>query len=327
MKRQISARTVDDLLRKTYRRIEKHGHEIAPTSGTAHEIFGVLLELRNPRARISRSQGRRRIFSALGEFCWYMAGSESLEFISYYLPEYANFAECADDGTVLGAYGPRLFNPDGSTQFDDVIAQLSENSDTRNAIIQVHDPLAVGKPTCTLSLQCAVRDGKLSMMTFMRSNDAYIGLPHDIFAFSMFQELIARATDNELGTYLHAVGSLHLYSNTKEVAARYLSEGWQQVHDGMPSMPAGDPRPSLRALLTLEEKFRLDPLGDLDSSVLPVEAYWRDLSLLLHAHRLSKRKDFDRLLDLAEMLDSDLYKSFLKERAAEGFSKGHVYEA
>ena len=67
------------------------------------------------------------------------------------------------------------------------------------------------------------------MFTNMRSNDAFIGLPHDIFAFTMIQEIVARALKLEPGTYSHAVGSLHLYKTNRDAARKYLKEGWQST--------------------------------------------------------------------------------------------------
>jgi len=40
-------------------------------------------------------------------------------------------------------------------------------------------------------MQFMVRRRRLHLLTNMRSNDAFIGLPHDIFAFTMLQEIMA----------------------------------------------------------------------------------------------------------------------------------------
>ena len=81
--------------------------EIHPSRGAAIEVRGVRLELANPRDRLSRSHKRGRVFSCLGEFVWYLAGSESVDHIEFYIRRYRDEAE--PNGTVYGAYGPRLF--------------------------------------------------------------------------------------------------------------------------------------------------------------------------------------------------------------------------
>ena len=56
------------------------------------------------------------------------------------------------------------------------------------------------------------------MVVHMRSNDAYIGLAHDVFAFTFMQEIVARDVGLDLGTYTHSVGSLHLYDQDERRA-------------------------------------------------------------------------------------------------------------
>jgi thymidylate synthase len=66
--------------------ILSRGEQIYPTKGGpngAFEIAGVLLEISNPRARLSRTETRGRIFSALGELLWYLSGSNEVDFIAY----------------------------------------------------------------------------------------------------------------------------------------------------------------------------------------------------------------------------------------------------
>ena len=60
-------------------------------------------------------------------------------------------------------------------------------------------------------MQFIVRCEELHLFVCMRSNDAFMGLPHDVFAFTMLQELVARLIGCELGHYHHFVSSLHLY--------------------------------------------------------------------------------------------------------------------
>jgi thymidylate synthase len=60
------------------------------------------LELKNPLARLSRTETKGTVFSCLGETLWYMAQSNDLKFIKYYIGIYGKFAE--PDGIVHGAY-------------------------------------------------------------------------------------------------------------------------------------------------------------------------------------------------------------------------------
>jgi hypothetical protein len=97
----IAADTLDDLLREVIEQIQTRGTRIFPTKGEALELPGMLLEITNPRARLSRTEMRGKLFSALGELCWYLAGTNELDFIRYYIPFYV---DVADDGKIYGGY-------------------------------------------------------------------------------------------------------------------------------------------------------------------------------------------------------------------------------
>ena len=60
-----------------------------------------ILEITNPRALLSRTETKGKLFSCLGELCWYLAKTNELSFIAHYLSHYR---EESDDGhTVYGA--------------------------------------------------------------------------------------------------------------------------------------------------------------------------------------------------------------------------------
>jgi hypothetical protein len=66
----ISEETIDDLLREVLKTIFERGQTITPDKGTCVELTGILLELKNPRARLSLTETRGKLFSCLGELCW-----------------------------------------------------------------------------------------------------------------------------------------------------------------------------------------------------------------------------------------------------------------
>lgn len=68
------AKTVDDLLRHALEGINKYGEPIKASKGNTKEITGVVLELTNPRARLSLTESRGKLFSCIGELCWYLSG-------------------------------------------------------------------------------------------------------------------------------------------------------------------------------------------------------------------------------------------------------------
>src|SRR5690348_7398962 len=126
----ISADRLDDLLAKVFKRILKNGRPVAATRGSTKELFGVALQLKDPRARISRTETKGTIYSGLGELLWYLAGTDALDFIYYYAPRYEE--NSVDGATVHGAYGPRLLRLRGSiNQITNVLALLRRKSSSR----------------------------------------------------------------------------------------------------------------------------------------------------------------------------------------------------
>lgn len=285
----ISDQTLDDVMRSVVEQILAGGEQINPSKGPALELDGVLLEITDPRARLSRTETRGKPYSCLGYLCWYLAQSDDLDFISYYLPRYKEFA---DGEEIFGAYGPRLFNWDGLNQVANVVEMLKRKPHSRQAVIQLfdaRDTLEGHKNVpCTCTLQFMLRRGALHMLTYMRSNDVFLGLPHDVFCFTMLQEIMARTLSVEPGPYKHAVGSLHLYESAKDAAQQFLDEGWQTTVLPMQPMPLGDPWPSIALLLKAESSIRTT--GACDRQLLAsLDPYWGDLVRLLQVFGLFKR--------------------------------------
>jgi thymidylate synthase len=310
------AATLDDLMQKVFRALLRSKEKIRPSKGEAVEIRGALLRLSNPRARLSSTETKGTIFSCLGELLWYLGKRNDVESISYYLKRYAASAE--SDGTVHGAYGPRLFDTRGINQIDNILKNLARD-DSRQAVIQLFGAEDIAHKyndvPCTCTLQFFRRGGKLDLMTSMRSNDAFVGLPHDVFAFTMLQEIIARTVGLKLGTYLHSVGSLHLYEQTREGARQYLDEGYQERIE-MPAMPYGDPWPSIGRLLELEEALR-----DGRSDMFPrLDPYWNDLGNLLRIFALTRMKEhvptneLRQVVRLKKEMSAPIYSSYIRKR-------------
>jgi thymidylate synthase len=290
-KTYFEAATLDDAMRDIFREILENGQAARPTKGANREISGILLEVANPRARLSLTETRSRLFSALGELCWYLAGTNDVGFIAYYLSRYAEFAE---NGIIFGGYGPRLFNWRKTSQLKNVTKILKEGPDSRRAVIQLFDAEDIivrhEDVPCTCTLQFLIRDDRLNLITYMRSNDAFIGLPHDFFCFTMLQEIVARELGIEIGTYKHMVGSLHIYLKDLAKAQQFLNEGFQSTEVQMPPMPGGDPWSGVNFLLEAEAQIRLKEqrAGDkLDE----VDAYWADLVRLLQLFQCKKLND------------------------------------
>ena len=303
--------TLDDLMRSVFERIRSHGKLVSASRGENIEITGAALELSNPRSRLSKTEARGKPFSCLGELCWYLSGSDNPDFVSYYISYYKIFTKY---GAVPGAYGPRLMNWKGINQIDNLARLLKEKPHSRQAVIQLFDAQDIGAMStevpCTCSLQFLLREDKLNLITYMRSNDAYVGLPHDFFSFTMVQEVIARRLGLEVGRYTHMVGSLHLYTKDSEKVDHFLSEGWQSTLSPMPPMPDVDPTEAIKTLLQVEEKIRTAQCFD-NFDLPAVDSYWADLMLLLCAFRHRRDGKEELCASVQDRISSSSYSQYL----------------
>lgn len=325
------ADSIDDLMRVVFRRLlsRRAGNfNVSSRKGKSTEVFGALLELTNPRARLGRSMGRARVFSPLGELMWYLAASNSLDFVQYYIRDYHEFS---DDGRTLnGAYGPRIFSVERGKgmnpprdQWERMIETLKKRNGTRNAVIQVFSNDDAVRTTndvpCTCTLQFVIRDNSVSLHAHMRSNDAFLGLPHDIFSFTMLQEIAARELGVGLGSYLHSVASLHLYDDNEKLDSRsraqqYLHEGLHEIVS-MPAMPMGNPWPAIRQVLNAESDIRN---GRHDHKIeAGLDPYWADLIRLIKAYAMDKTgQPSNKLEELLAEIACPTYQLYVLDRIA-----------
>jgi len=302
--------SLDDLLRAATEAVLENGESVSPTKGANRELRGVTLQLTNPRARLSRSESRGKVFSALGELIWYLSGSSATDHIAHYISHYADSDE---DGIIFGAYGPRLRGD--ADQLATVIGLLRKRPSTRRAVIQLFDAADLledhNDVPCTCTLQFLHRSAGLDLIVYMRSNDVFIGLPHDVFCFSMIQELVACSLGVDVGQYIHIAGSLHLYDANVESARTFLAEGYYSLTE-MPPMPRVDPMAAVAELSAFESQLRsgTEPI----SVALPAVEYWADLARLFVVFELDRRGRADEIDAIVEQMSTDLYKLHIADR-------------
>lgn len=301
----VKAPFLDELLHRVLNRLRRSGATNDASKGSTQEILAVTLELTNPLARLSRSERRSTLFSGLGELAWILSASDRLKPIEFYIPRYRKSSH--DQKTIAGAYGPRLFGKHG--QFERAIYLLRARPTTRRGMVQIFETqdsienVDVDVP-CTVAFQMLLRNKKLHWITTMRSNDAWYGLPHDVFVFTFLQELAARKLNVEVGRYVHCVGSLHIYEECFSDVDAYINEGLRRELP-MPAMPAGNPDKAVKQFVKAERCIRND------GAALPSKhAYWSDLVRLLEYFRDTKKQEDPT----PPKLNDAFYDAFLSAR-------------
>lgn len=276
-------RTINDAYSAVLQQILTSGSVCAPRGHTTRELLGVGFTVIDPRYRLLTLQERNWRFPiALGEFAWHLAGSDDIDFISYYITAWRKLAD--DPRRVLGScYGWRLFSADGSAWLK-LENLLKSDPDSRRAIVHF-DPgqrnldQGVRDASCASSIQFFNRDGCLDCHLVMRSNDAYLGLPYDFFVFSMLHELLAVRLGVQLGEFSLFSGSMHLYEGHLACATRIVEE-----HAVAPSnakvgrMPAMVDPNGVANFLAAERTIRI---GKENPTSVEHGSYWGDLIAVL----------------------------------------------
>lgn len=180
------------------------------------EIINAVTVITDPTQNILKSNIRNLPMRyAVGELLWYLSSSNKLDAIKRYSKAWENLS---DDGeTVNSAYGYRISQKFGFNQWDYCYDKLRKDPNSRQAVIHIKD--ADNTPTkdtpCTVCLQFLLRDNKLGLTVYMRSNDIWLGFPYDVFSFTCLQIMMANELGVDVGEYTHIAGSLHLYSRNK----------------------------------------------------------------------------------------------------------------
>lgn len=288
------------------------GDEVSPRGQRTRELIGVRLELAQPAGNLLVSPKRALNYTfQVAEWLWILGGHNRLDLIQPYNSVMARFS---DDGVhMTGAYGPKF-----ADQLPYVLAKLNEDPMTRQAVMTFwrERPGQSKDVPCTISLQFLLRQRGLHLITTMRSNDAWLGLPYDIFTFTQLQRYVAMVLEVPVGSYIHQAGSLHLYEDkfqqAWDVIQEFGSTEWR------PQSPALTPMPkAFRAMwegLTLiaqqPDATSRDPqqkaseiLSWVDQNAQAMPQPWADYLMLL-AYRFVK----------SPHILSDLYKDLISGR-------------
>ncbi len=167
----------------------------------------------------SRNLGYR---FAAAEAAWILDGDNRLATIMPYAQKMGMFS---DDGlTLAGAYGPPL-----KDQLGWAVQALAADDQTRQAVITLWRPRPGPSKDipCTVSLQWMIRDRKLHCVATMRSSDAWLGLPYDIFTFSCISAYMLTWMLDPVEE-CNKVSSLgHLYLNL--ASSHIYEKQWEQA--------------------------------------------------------------------------------------------------
>lgn len=109
----------------------------------------------------------------------------------------------------------------------DTVEKLRKNPSTRRAVIPIFQPVHVTSPLevpCWSLVQFFIRDNKLVLEDYFRSNDMWGGAPTDYYGERAMQYWVAQQLRVDVGPFIHNVGSAHIRMSDESVVVAYLKK-------------------------------------------------------------------------------------------------------
>ena len=292
----ITGRTFAEVYDKLLFGLLEEGKEVSPRGMLTKELMQETFCIEDPNSSLIYIPGRNfSLVHAIHESFLIFCDDNHVKVAGYFNK---NIAQFSDDGKTLhGSYGHRI-----ATKMQGVLDKLKEDHDTRQALLTIHrvdDSIVKTKdPPCTITLQFTIRDEKLNMHVYMRSNDIVWGTPYDVFVFTTIQKVFANTLGIPVGKYYHTATSLHMYERDFEKCREYIGHcepieykieskfgSWSNCADKLVRMLA-DPRAIVIAkfiaatyaavpasILLLELVHRKDKIGNKAREIIDVARY------------------------------------------------------
>lgn len=236
--------------------------------GMTRELLHCSFLLKNPRQRwvLSRRPAINPAF-AVAEVIWILSGRDDAGFPTHWNPALPRFAGRGEH--FHGAYGHRLRRNLSFDQVERAWRALSANPDSRQVVLQIWDgqldfPNPDGSARdpdipCNVCSMPKIRDGRLEWLQIVRSNDLFLGTPHNFVQFTVLQEVIAGWLGLELGNYVQVSDSLHLYE--KDLSSMSVGAVRPLVYpEDRLALPKAEFDEVLRSLGVGMDRLRLDTL-------------------------------------------------------------------
>ncbi len=314
---------IDEAFILTLKTVLDSGHHIG-THPNGHpdkargsmEIINFQISMQNPRDRILTNPIRRfNCVEAAARLVWTLGANNRTEDISFYQPKARAYSD--NQITIPGSnYGMRIFESrPGLNQAEGVIKKLENEVGSRRGAIAIWQPEDAVRDLndipCAFGMFFHLREDQLILTTVMRSNNAFLLLPYNMFEFSLLGEMIAVTLGVKLGPYVHFAASMHIFDDqsirAREAISAYDLSLRSHVCQSMPAMPR-IPAPFEQAndLARLEAQLRqeyaLVAPKDLLSRGERLHEYWRAfynvllIDALCHGGKLETAKDIARHL-------------------------------
>lgn len=172
--KEIIGNNVDELVLKGIQYIKHFGEKISVTADDGIQAYGVTYILTNPRNRLHNLRYPESIQYLCRELIAYFRGSLFVnDGLAQASIKWINLTD--KKGKINSNYGFYVFHQkrNGRSQYDWVISNLTRNSQSRKALINInqvsHKKISTKDFPCTIAIQFLVRNNYLCCEVLSRS--------------------------------------------------------------------------------------------------------------------------------------------------------------
>jgi len=228
-----------ELYRHQLDALNSYGSEVVVRGLRTKELLDVATVIEKPDRRVHIVPGRwANPFLALSEALHILGGRHDVASLLPYNKHILNFS---DDGVDLyGAYGRRI-----KDQIPHILNRLRADPNDRRAILSIWEDRDLDAdtkdPPCNDIVAFKLREDRLYMTIFNRSNDLHWGLyAVNLPTFSILQEYLAARLQVQLGTQTHISNSLHIYTGDHP-GAKITKRMFNHMAAPLPVLPESGP--------------------------------------------------------------------------------------
>ena len=191
------------------------------------EVIGVHKQIKNPYSNsiinISADKFASYVKKGIFDIAEYPIKGEALfDYVTSLDDEHQIYLD--DDGFIY-TYSERLQNYNDINQLDVIINRLNKNINSNRAIAVTYNPMVDMNRQdipCLQLIQALVREDKLILSVYFRSNDLYGAFPSNM----MFLTYLGMKIANELGVQFDYIdyhcSSLHIYETDYKQASKVI---------------------------------------------------------------------------------------------------------
>jgi thymidylate synthase len=119
------------------------------------------------------------------------------------------------------------YKEEGFDQLKKCEEMLKTDPFSRRIVMTAWNPLQIQEmalPPCHILIQWYVtNDNKLWLQFYQRSGDMFLGIPFNMFSYSVLLHIMSQRTGIPPGGVVHSIGDAHIYSNHIQAVYKQLS--------------------------------------------------------------------------------------------------------